>query len=182
MQPDSYPLAPIQQGMLFHWLRDRHSGTDVEQIVAELHEPIDQARLERSWQRALDSFGTLRSAFAWEGLSSPMQFITPAATLPFTFADLRALSEQARVERLAQHLRDDRREGFDLSAAPAMRVTLFQLGDSHFRMVWTFHHILIDGRSFETILDSVFGAYDGAPTVPNADRPYREYIDWVSTR
>jgi len=146
MQPDTYPLSPIQQGRLFHWLLDRHSGTDVEQIVAELREPIDPARMERSWQQTLDSFGTLRSAFAWEGLSSPMQFIAPAATVPFAYADLRALPEQARMARLKQHLRHDRREGFDLSAAPAMRVSLFQIGDNHFRMVWTFHHMSADER------------------------------------
>jgi NRPS condensation-like uncharacterized protein len=158
MSPDTYPLSPIQEGMLFHWLLDRHSGTDVEQIVADLHELIDPARLERSWQQALDSFGTLRTAFAWEGLSAPVQYIAPVATLPFSYQDLRSLPERARREQLQQHLRDDRREGFDLSVAPAIRVSLFQIGESHFRMVWTFHHILIDGRSFETILDSVFGA------------------------
>jgi amino acid adenylation domain-containing protein len=182
MPPDTYPLSPIQEGMLFHLLLDRHSGTDVEQIVADLHEPIDPARLERSWQQALDSFGTLRTAFAWEDLAAPVQHIAPVATLPFIYEDLRRLPEHARLGRLQRHLLDDRREGFDLSEAPAMRVTLFQIGDDHLRMVWTFHHILIDGRSFETILDSVFGAYDAVSAQVQTDRPYREYISWVSAQ
>ncbi|MGE5101629.1 MAG: non-ribosomal peptide synthetase [Deltaproteobacteria bacterium] len=179
MRPDTYPLSPIQEGMLFHWLLDPHSGTDVEQIVADLHEPVDPARLERSWQHAVDAFGTLRTAFAWEGLASPVQYVVPQANVPFAFEDLRRLDDDARSNRLEQHLREDRRAGFNLAAAPAMRVSLLQIGDSRFRMVWTFHHILIDGRSFETILDRVFGAYDGVASGETSERPYREYIDWV---
>jgi amino acid adenylation domain-containing protein len=173
--------------MLFHWLRDRNSGTDIEQIVAELPERVDPARLQSSWQRAVDDFAMLRTAFLWDGRESPAQYIVAAAAVPFSVHDLRAVPQSDRAARAHQFIRDDRREGFDLSAAPAMRVSLLQLDDERFSMVWTFHHILIDGRSFETILDRVFAAYDGpAPggEWDNApvERAYREYADWVATQ
>ena len=171
--------------MLFHWLRDRHSGTDIEQILAELHEPVDPARLESSWQRAIDDLATLRTAFLWDERESPAQYIVAAASLPFSVHDLRGVPRSDRAARIRQFIRDDRREGFDLSAAPAMRVSLLHLDDEQFCMVWTFHHILIDGRSFETILDRVFSTYDGdaydgdrAPF----ERAYREYPEWVATQ
>ena len=176
---DAYPLSPVQQGMLFHWLVDRHAGTDIEQIVADLHEVVDPVHLERAWRHAIDTFGTLRTAFAWEGLSVPLQHVEPQASLTMAVEDLRALSHEARARRVDEYLRLDRREGFDLLHAPIMRVALFQLADAHCQMVWSFHHILIDGRAFEVILNEVFASYGGEVARPVADRSYREYIDWV---
>ena len=51
MIPNAFALSPLQQGMLFHWLLDRHSGTDIEQIVADLGEDIDPVRMEQAWRR-----------------------------------------------------------------------------------------------------------------------------------
>jgi amino acid adenylation domain-containing protein len=179
MRTETYPLSPIQQGMLFHWLLDRHSGNDIEQMVVDLPEAVDAARLEAAWQQTLAAFGTLRTAFEWESDTQPMQRVVAAATLPFAAEDLRGSTPDQREARIAKYLRDDRLEGFDLSLAPAMRVRLFQLADSSFRMVWSFHHILIDGRSFDTVLEDVFSRYEGGSGAQAPDRPYREYIDWV---
>lgn len=180
MRPDRYQLAPIQQGMLFHWLLDRHSGTDLEQIVADIKEPVDLHRMELAWQRSLAAFSTLRTVFEWDGLPVPMQHIEPGATMRVTFEDLRTLQSDKREARVDHYLRSDREDGFDLSVAPAMRVILFQMEDSRFKMVWSFHHILIDGRSFEIILNHVFATYDNGTSSAISDRPYREYIDWIA--
>ena len=37
----AFALSPMQQGMLFHYLKDPHSGVDIEQIVVHLPEKID---------------------------------------------------------------------------------------------------------------------------------------------
>ena len=182
MQADLYPLSPIQRGMLYHWLRDRHSGRDQEQIVADLREPIDRARLQAAWIAIIESFSTLRTAFVWEGYDAPLQWVAPEATVSMPFEDLRHLPASKQEERVSTYLDSDRRAGFDLGVAPAMRIALFQLGDAHFRMVWSVHHILLDGRSFSLILNSVFASYAGAAPPEVSRRPYREYIDWVSAQ
>ena len=177
---DGYALSPLQEGMLFHWLLDRHSGVDIEQIVGHLGEPIDPGKLERAWQGAVDHFSTLRTAFAWEGLPAPHQNVRATAQVPFTSRDLRQHAPEDQERMLDEILRNDRRAGFDLASAPLMRVSLFRLAEARFRMIWTFHHILIDGRAFEVILNDVFATYAGRPTHAQADRPYHEYIDWIT--
>jgi surfactin family lipopeptide synthetase C len=179
MSVDTYELSPIQQGMLFHWLLDRHGGTDLEQVVADLHEVIDPTRFARAWQHVVDAFSTLRTAFVISGSGTPLQRISPQASLPFSSEDFRALTPAEREARVGTYLATDRREGFDLAQAPAMRVALFRLAESHFRMVWSFHHILIDGRSFDVILNELFDAYESNEPRVVIDRPYREYIAWT---
>ncbi|MEO7360294.1 MAG: condensation domain-containing protein, partial [Gemmatimonadaceae bacterium] len=176
-----YALSPLQEGMLFQWRVERSAGTDIEQIVGELNESIDVQRLEHAWQRAVASFSMLRTAFRWEGLERPLQHVVPHVPIAFVAEDLTALSLERAERRISDFLDADRLEGFDLGRAPAMRVRLFQIAASHFRIVWTVHHILIDGRSFGAVLNHVFGTYDGLP-VAHDDRPYREYIEWTERR
>ena len=80
---------------------------------------------------------------------------------------------------------DDRATGFDLSDAPLMRLTIIACGASHYEVLWTFHHAILDGRSFPILLREVFGLYDAASataatwTLPEP-RQYRAYIDWLA--
>lgn len=175
-----YPLTPLQEGMLFQWQIDRHSGTDIEQIVGRLHEAVDAERLNAAWQQAAASYSTLRTTFKWEGLASPVQRVQPSVVVPFATHDLRGVARDDAEARIAKFLETDRRDGFDLANAPAMRVTLFQLADTEFRIVWSVHHILIDGRSFEVVLNAVFAEYDGTPHAV-IDRPYSEYTNWIAS-
>lgn len=177
----SYPLTPLQQGMLFQWMIDRHAGTDLEQIVGDLYEAIDPNRLHGAWDKTVAGFSTLRTAFRSDGLSEPRQHIEPTVSVPFRFEDLRAMSAEAREAHLKDFLEQDRKLGFDLAAPPVMRVCLFQLADAHFRIVWSVHHILIDGRSFEVVLNAVFDAYDGRHAAM-IDRPYSDYTTWIAAQ
>src|SRR5256885_965232 len=78
---DEYGLSSIQQGMLFHHLKEEHSGVDIEQLVITYNELPDLAVLERAWQATVDRHPTLRSSFHWDGLPQPVQRIHDAARI-----------------------------------------------------------------------------------------------------
>jgi amino acid adenylation domain-containing protein len=63
---------------------------------------------------------------------------------------------------------------------------LFRFAPDSHQLVWTFHHILLDGRSFPPVLDEVFARHAAlragrAVSFP-ARRPYRDFIDWLAGR
>ena len=41
----------------------------------------------------------------------------------------------------------DRSRGFDMARAPLLRLTLLRYGEADHRLIWTYHHIVLDGRS-----------------------------------
>ena len=45
---ETYPLSPMQRGMLFHWLRDPRAGVDIEQISCSIH-GVDLDAFKRAW-------------------------------------------------------------------------------------------------------------------------------------
>jgi len=180
---DRFPLSPLQQGMLFHYLREPHSGVDIEQLVIHLPEAIDASRLEAAWQWLALRHDILRARFLWEGVDQPWQEILPAVAVPFSVEVGRECSPEKQKMMLSAFLARDRSRGFDLDTAPLLRLTLFEWNASSFTLVWTFHHALLDGRCFPILLAEVFAAYAELATGRIAERsepfPYRRYIEWL---
>jgi amino acid adenylation domain-containing protein/non-ribosomal peptide synthase protein (TIGR01720 family) len=179
----AFPLSPMQQGMLFHHLQEPHSGVDIEQLVVHLSEIVDVPRLRQAWQWLVNRHGILRAQFVWEGVEQPRQRIIASVSVPFTLEDRRGRGDTLPDAQLNEFLGADRDQGFDLGQAPLLRITLFQWSEASFSMVWTFHHALLDGRSYPTLLREVFEAYRelemGAIAERPAPPPYRSYIEWL---
>ncbi|MCB0155794.1 MAG: amino acid adenylation domain-containing protein [Anaerolineae bacterium] len=178
-----YPLSSMQQGMLFHSRYHPHSGVDIEQMVITLPEKVEVIALHQAWQTVIDRHAVLRTAFRWEGLDQPLQQVYQQIEVPLAQYDWRHLADSAQEAQFEAHLAADRSRGFTLAHPPLLRLALFWLGEAHYRCLWTFHHILLDGRSFPTILAEVFDIYDalrqGQTLSLAAPPPYRFYIDWL---
>src|SRR5262245_26862749 len=91
---ESYPLSPMQQGMLFHSLYAPQSGVDIEQMIIDLPENLNIPAFKQAWHRLVQQHPVLRTSFHWEGLKEPRQEVQPQANLPFEQHDLRALAPQ----------------------------------------------------------------------------------------
>lgn len=178
---DTYALTPLQQGMLFHGLRDQSAGAYLVQMVCSLAENLDLPAFCRAWERVVSRHPVLRTNFRWEGLDEPLQEVRRCAELPLEVQDWRNLP--APAPRLEAHLREDRRRGFEFGTAPLMRLALFRTGDSRYWFVWTFHHILLDGRSVLAVLEEVSGFYaafcQGRDLQLPLPPPYRDHVAWL---
>src|SRR5206468_8571240 len=102
---DSFPLSPMQQGMLFHHLMEPHSGVDIQQLVVDLPEEIDAGRLEAAWQWLAQRHDGLRARLIGEGLEQPEQEIATELLVPFVVEDARPLSDPDQRERFATFLK-----------------------------------------------------------------------------
>ncbi|HXB53930.1 MAG TPA: amino acid adenylation domain-containing protein [Vicinamibacteria bacterium] len=180
---DVYPLSPMQQGMLFHTLLDPAAGVYFEQLSLELQGPIDVPALALAWQHLVDRHPVLRSRFVWEGLARPLQVVQRRAALDWEDHDWRALPAASQRERLEELLVRDRGRGLDPARCPLMRVALVRTAEETHRLIWSFHHIVLDGWCLSLVLKDLSIAYDGlrrgeAPNLPPL-RPYREYVGWL---
>lgn len=155
-----FALTPTQQGMLFHHLSDPHSGVDIEQIVCTLSEDLDIGLLQQAWGETIARHPALRSRFEWEDTDDPRQIVAADAFLSVRSEDWRQRPESDLSEALQALLDEERGRGFDLREAPAMRVAALRTGDKTWQLVWSFHHIICDGRSFPIVLGEVFARYD----------------------
>jgi amino acid adenylation domain-containing protein len=178
---DVYPLTPMQQGMFFHSLQAPKSvGMYVQQMEVRFRGELDAAKLRGAWERVLGRHAALRTMFVWDEKKPPVQAVCRSLPLPWKEEDWRGLGDaEARLERF---LREDRAVGFDLKSAPLMRCALIRT-DSEYVLVWTFHHLLIDGWCLSAVLGEVlefyFAACEGRAIELPAPPPFRDYVVWL---
>ena len=177
-----FSLSPTQEGMLLHHLAGAELGVDVEQMICVLPEDLRVDLLMRSWQKTVARHDMLRSRFDWTA-SPPMQEIETPGEIQFRFTDWWGRTPEEQNREFDEFLIKDRQRGFDLSRLPLMRLAVFRMGEQDFRLIWTFHHAILDGRSFTLILREVFNQYDlscqGKDDEPPLPPRYSEYISWL---
>lgn len=180
---DTYPLSPLQQGLLFHTLLQPGSGVDIVQLLCELHEALDVAAFQRAWRCVIARHPVLRTNLRWENLAQPLQEVHAQVDLPWQEQDWRAVPPGEREQRIADFLGADRRRGIDLARAPLFRLTLLRYAESEFRFIWTSHHSVLEGRSYLLALRELFSFYEafreGSEITLPQPRPYRDYIAWL---
>lgn len=180
---DSYELSATQEGMLFHRLLGEGTGVDLEQIVCRIRGRFDEGAFVRAFHEVAARHAVLRTRFNYDGADRPAQEVVEAVEIPVERLDLTGAPPSARTSRFDEALRLDRARGIDLRRAPCMRLIVVDCGPDEHRVVWTFHHALLDGRSFPLVLREVFACYDAAAAgrVPalRSPRPYREYIEFL---
>ena len=180
---DLYRLSPVQEGMLFHVLHDGASAPYFEQFVMPYGRSLDLDRLERVWQAVLDRHPILRTAFFWQEVERPVQVVHRRVSLPFERLDWRGLSPADREQRLRRFLADDRARGFSLDRAPLLRLAAIRWDEESVRVVWIYHHLLLDGWSANLLLQEAAELYAGfargevPPPAPR--RPFHDYITWL---
>ena len=171
---DIYPLSPMQQGMLFHTVFEQGQGEYVNQMRVNVS-GLDIERFKRAWQAMLDRHDVLRAAFV-ANLERPVQVIRKHVELPFDVLDWTAQEDiEGRLDAWAEA---DCRRGFDLQAAPLLRLTVIQTDSAQHHLVFTSHHILMDGWSNAQLLGEVLQHYAGVALARPAGR-YRDYIEWL---
>src|SRR6185295_6569061 len=70
---ETYPLTPMQQGILFHSLSEPDSGVYTTQFVCELRGDLDQEAFQAAWQTVVRRHQPLRTDFAWDSHAEPAQ-------------------------------------------------------------------------------------------------------------
>ncbi|MBV8997201.1 MAG: AMP-binding protein, partial [Pseudonocardiales bacterium] len=181
---DIYPLTPMQTGMVFHGLSQGDQGVYFEQITFVLDGVHDPHQLGAAWQLVVDRTPILRSRVIWEDVNEPLQLVQRQATVPITYLDWTQLPDTQRAAELTRLLDHDRTQGMDLSTAPLLRIVIATLSDTEIHLIWTFHHVLLDGWSVFQVLSDVFACHaalaEGRGPELMARRPFREYLHWLS--
>ncbi|HYO52816.1 condensation domain-containing protein, partial [Archangium sp.] len=180
---DIYPLSPMQQGMLFHALLEPKVGMYLEQLTWTFHAPLQVDTFHRAMDRLVERQPLLRTALYWEGLAEPLQVVRPRVELPWLELDWRGVPPAEQRARLESFLTEDRSAGFDLSHPPLMRLALIRLDEHVTHMVWTYHHVLLDGWSLGLLFQELFTTYQAllsGEAPPQHPVPvFREYIAWL---
>ncbi|MFH0521477.1 amino acid adenylation domain-containing protein [Streptomyces sp. M41] len=184
---DAYPLAQVQLGMVVEMLaddgRNHYHNSTCFRILDE--HPLDPAVLQRTVDTVLARHEILRSSFAIEGYSVPLQLVHPATdvTSPVAARDLTGLDADAVEASLRAYMAEERTQLFDLTRPPLIRFTGHACDDGSWWLTLTECHAVLEGWSHHSLLMELVTTYHalraGEP-LPDPDTPNIRYADFVA--
>ncbi|MET7442685.1 condensation domain-containing protein, partial [Streptomyces sp. NPDC005568] len=179
---DVLPLTPLQSGMLFHGLVDT-AGAYFDRTAVRLSGVADPQAFAAAWQQVTDHTPVLRTSVHWQGLPHPVQVVHQHVELPVRHLDWRDMTERQRADATERLLAEDRASGMELTTAPLTRVTLAALPGDEVLLLWSSHHLILDGWSTGQLLTEVCERYaaltGGADTAPPPRRPFADFLGWL---
>ena len=174
---DIYPLAPLQEGILFHHLLQAERDAYLLRSVFSFDSKQRLDRYLDAMQAVIDRHDILRTAVHWEGLQQPVQVVYRHAPLPVQTLQLAA--GEAMADLLART--DTRTLRLDLRRAPLLACYVAaDPGSERWFLALLSHHMVCDHVTLEFIVDeirAILAAQDsGADAVLPQVLPYRNFI------
>ena len=171
---DIYPLAPLQEGILFHHLL---SGERDPYVVRKLSSFDARERLDAylgALQAVVDRHDILRTAIAWEGLNEPVQVVWRQARLRVEEVELDPAGDAA--EQLYARL-DPRRQRVDVRRAPMLRVCVaHDAAGGRWLLLLLQHHLAGDHTTLAVMQSEVEAHLAGRTHTLAAPLPFRNFV------
>ncbi len=178
---DILSLTPMQQGMLFHYLKEPESDLYYEQLSLEISGSPDITLFYEAWRVVTTSNQMLRTLFRWKKMEKPIQLVLKEHLPQVRWYDCTG-EHMSEVELLEEIRSKDRKEKFDLQEVP-FRVTLCKLHEKRYEMIISHHHILYDGWSTSIIMEEFFNTYNDLFSKRKLLKPpktaFKEFVKYI---
>ncbi|MFD7523071.1 amino acid adenylation domain-containing protein [Paenibacillus chitinolyticus] len=178
-----YTLTPMQKGMLFHSMLDADSEAYFEQVTFDLQGSLDAEAFAKGLDVLIQRHEALRTNFISGWKDEPVQIVFRQRKGEVYYEDVSGLDEAERVQALVELAEADKARKFDLAHDSLMRVTLVRTDEQTWHVIWSHHHILMDGWCMSFMIKEVFESYFAflekrKPELPPVT-PFARYIEWL---
>ena len=172
---DIYPLAPLQEGLLFH---HRMASEGDSYLMTTTYGFDSRDRLEgylEALQAVIDRNDILRTAVLWDGLSEAVQVVYRRASLGVEEVNLNATAGD-----VARQLRANfgpRNYRLDVRRAPLLRVFIaYDAVNGRWVMQQMVHHLLVDHVTMDIVQEEIQTYLKGHADQLPAPLPFRNFV------
>ena len=172
---DIYPLAPLQEGILFHHLMESEGDA---YLLPHLMGFDTRERLDgflNALQAVIARHDILRTSIAWEGLPEPVQVVWREAELAIEEVVIDPEANDA-AEQLAERY-DPRHYRVDVRVAPMINgFTAYDPGKGRWLLLLLTHHLALDHTALAILLEEIRMHQLGQAEQLPAPLPFRNFV------
>ncbi|MER7186696.1 amino acid adenylation domain-containing protein, partial [Streptomyces hyaluromycini] len=169
---DIYPLAPLQEGLLFHHLL-ADGGDDVYILLAVL-EFQDRSGLDgfaSALQQVIDRHDVLRTSVVWKGLREPVQVVWRSAKLTVTEVSLDTDTADPAADLVSVV-----GLSMDLGRAPLLDLHVTEVSGGRWLALVRVHHLVQDHTATDIVLDEARTILAGRAEELPEPLPFRGFV------
>jgi amino acid adenylation domain-containing protein len=172
---DIYPLAPLQEGILFHHRLSLEGDAYLLPMLLGFRRRELLDGYLGILQAVIDRHDVFRTQLAWEGLEEPVQVVQRRAHLPFEIVELDPaqgeIADQLKARFHPRHYR------IDIRQAPLLRGwAAYDARHDRWLLLLLLHHLTVDHTTLELLArDAQWIAEGRARELPPA-APYRNFV------
>nr|WP_274383968.1 non-ribosomal peptide synthetase [Pseudomonas cannabina] len=156
---DIYPLAPLQQGILYHHVTATQGDPYVMHVQFAFADRQRLLAFAEAMQTVITRHDILRTSVHWEGLETPVQVVWRQAHL-----EVDSLPSATGIT-------------LDLGQAPLMRLICTEsASDERVQATLLFHHIAMDHSALEVVRHEIQACLSGKAELLGAPVPFRNYV------
>ena len=176
---DIYPLAPLQEGVLFYHRFHRENDPYVLSVTALFTSRQQFERFALVLNRVVARHDVLRTAILWEGLPQAVQVVYRHAELATESLDI---AERGDALQSIKAYLDDAPLSMDLSRPPLLSLRPVHVagraenGDGQRHAVLMFHHVIADHVSLDVMMQEVVQILEGEEDALPVPMPYRGFV------
>ncbi|MFI8709002.1 amino acid adenylation domain-containing protein, partial [Bacillus sp. NPDC077411] len=180
---DILRLTPMQEGLLFHYLSGNESSEYFEQLDINLSGEINIELLEKACNLLAQSNPTLRTVFKWRNIDKPIQIVLKKKDIDFQYHNWIACKKEEQERQINLLKANDKEQGFDLEYVP-FRINLCRLGEKEYKLIISYHHIILDGWSIGIVTKELLTYYyklvQGDMVSPVPKSSFKEFIQYIN--
>lgn len=169
---DIYPLAPLQQGMLYHHLSASDGDPYLSQVQLRFASKAHLEAFAEALQWVIQRHDILRTALHWEYLDQPVQVVWQQATL---VREAVPVAGSAALAELCARF-DPRQYRLDLRQAPLMQLMHAQGEGETWVALLMFHHVVMDHTALDIVRREIQAHLAGQAEHLAAPMPFRNVL------
>ncbi|HEU5414840.1 MAG TPA: amino acid adenylation domain-containing protein, partial [Candidatus Angelobacter sp.] len=171
---DIYPLAPLQEGILFHHLLETEGDVYLTTRLLTIETRQNLDRYLAALQIVVDRHDILRTGFAWKGLPEPVQVVWRHAPLSVEKILLDSAKGDVSEQLCARF--DSRHYRLDVRCAPLFRLVVAEDPENHRWLILELMHHLIGDQMTLLVMQQEIQAIVGEAKRLPAPLPFRDFV------
>ncbi|MCP4148414.1 MAG: hypothetical protein GY757_11745, partial [bacterium] len=176
-----YPLTPLQHDIFYYSLQGK-SLCFVQNLIS-IKGLVDRHLMEESIEFLFQKYDAPRSIFISEYSDKPIRIVLKERKANLGFKDITHLNPGEQESFLEKYKKEELKKGFDIKQDCLMRIKLFRTGKSQWKLLWNYHHILMNGYCFGIMFEDFIRIYqsriNGTPPQMKPATPFMSYRCWL---
>ncbi|MBX9347105.1 amino acid adenylation domain-containing protein, partial [Chromobacterium vaccinii] len=171
---DIYPLAPLQEGILFHHLLGGEGDAYLVPTLIRLADREKARHFIANVQQAVDRHDILRTGVLWQGLPEPVQVVWRQAPVQVETVALDPADGPLAQQLEARY--HPRRYRIDVRQAPLIKAIIAESGTGECWMLLLVHHLIMDNVGLALLVSEIRQLQQGQGEALPSPLPFRQFV------